>query len=190
MPPKAKYTKEEIIERAMALVREEGYKGLTARSLAKAMGTSACPIFTLFHGMEEVQACVFERATALYDGYIQAAMTGGEYPPYKASGMAYIRFAREEKELFKLLFMRDRTGENIEDGRESLRPILEVIRANLGGSEEEAYAFHMQIWIYVHGIATMLATSYLEWSEEYISVALSDAYAGLKIRYLEKIAKR
>ena len=33
------------------------------------------------------------------------------YPPYKAMGMGYIRFAAEERELFRLLFMRDRSGE-------------------------------------------------------------------------------
>ena len=54
-------------------------------------------------------------------------MTDGKYPPYKASGIAYIQFAKEEKELFKLLFMRDRTGEKIEENREEIRPMLNLI---------------------------------------------------------------
>ena len=45
-------------------------------------------------------------------------MSAGQYPPYKASGMAYIRFAREQRELFKLLFMRDRTNEEKAAGEE------------------------------------------------------------------------
>ena len=110
-------------------------------------------------------------------------MAEGKYPPYKASGMAYIRFAKEEKELFKLLFMRGRSGERVGENKEEIRPLLEIIRQNLGLSEEDAYFFHLEMWIYVHGIATMLATSYLELDEEFISRVMTDGYEGMKARY-------
>ena len=110
-------------------------------------------------------------------------MAEGKYPPYKASGMAYIRFAKEEKELFKLLFMRDRSGERVGENKEEIRPLLKLIRQNLGLSEEDAYFFHLEMWIYVHGIATMLATSYLELDEEFISRVITDGYEGMKARY-------
>lgn len=110
-------------------------------------------------------------------------MADDKYPPYKASGIAYIQFAKEEKELFKLLFMRDRTGEMIEENREDIRPMLDIIMKNLGISEDEAYIFHMELWLYVHGIATMIATNYLEWDIGFIEKALTDAYEGLKYRY-------
>lgn len=112
-------------------------------------------------------------------------MKSGKYPPYKASGMAYIRFAKEEKELFKLLFMRDRTHENIGDDKEELEPLLKLVQQKLGLNEEAAYLFHLEMWLYVHGIATMVATSYLEWNEEFISRALTDGYEGLKDRYVK-----
>ena len=110
-------------------------------------------------------------------------MTDNKYPPYKASGIAYIQFAKEEKELFKLLFMRDRTGEKLEENREELRPILTIIMNNLKINEDDAFLFHMEAWIYAHGIATMVATSYLDWDIEFINKALTDAYEGLKYRY-------
>lgn len=97
--------------------------------------------------------------------------------------MAYIRFAKEEKELFKLLFMRDRSGERVGENKEEIRPLLKLIRQNLGLSEEDAYFFHLEMWIYVHGIATMLATSYLELDEEFISRVMTDGYEGMKARY-------
>ena len=97
--------------------------------------------------------------------------------------MAYIRFAKEEKELFKLLFMRDRSGERVGENKEEIRPLLEIIRQHLGLSEEDAYFFHLEMWIYVHGIATMLATSYLELDEEFISRVITDGYEGMKARY-------
>ena len=97
--------------------------------------------------------------------------------------MAYIRFAKEEKELFKLLFMRDRSHENT-DNKEENKQLLELIQQNLGINEEEAYLFHLEMWIYVHGMATMLATSYLELDEEFISRVLTDGYEGMKTQYI------
>ena len=116
-------------------------------------------------------------------------MEAGEYPTYKASGIAYIRFAKEEKELFKLLFMRDRSFEQISDGKSELKPLIEIIMKNTGLSEQEAYMLHLEMWVYVHGIATMIATSYLAWNWSTISQMLTDGYEGLKERYCGKEAK-
>ena len=185
MPPKFRFTREEIVAAALAVTRRSGISGLTARSLAAELGCSVKPIFGLFKSMEEVQQAVCTAANTLYQNALEQEMRSGSYPPYKASGMAYIRFAREEKELFKLLFMRDRSGEIISEDRESIRPLLELIEKNLGISENEAVQFHLEMWLYVHGIATMLATAYLNWDEEFISRALTDAYTGLQYCYRE-----
>ena len=183
MPPKFKFTKEQIIDSAVNVVRKNGSSGLTARSLAAELGSSAKPIFGLFQNMEEVQKEVIKAADKLYQSFLQKSMTDNKYPPYKASGIAYIQFAKEEKELFKLLFMRDRTGEKLEENREELRPILTIIMNNLKINEDDAFLCHMEAWIYAHGIATMVATSYLDWDIEFINKALTDAYEGLKYRY-------
>lgn len=185
MPPKAKFTREQIIAAALAIVRAQGIAALTARALAEELGCSVKPIFGLFQSMEEVHGEVLRAAYQLYQSFLRTDMASGRYPPYKASGMAYIRFAREEKELFRLLFMRDRSRESIGEDREEVRPLLELIEQNLGLSEDEAYFFHMEMWIYVHGIATMAATSYLCWEDAMISQVLTDAYVGMKYRYTE-----
>ena len=186
MPPKAKFTKEEVIAQALSIVRQEGMQALTARSLGAGLGSSARPIFTLFHSMEEVQQGVLEAANSIYQAYLQQDMASGRYPPYKASGMGYIRFAREEAQLFKLLFMRDRSLETIQDDGQELKPLIELIQKDTGLNQEEAYRFHLEMWIYVHGIATMIATSFLDWDMDYVSQLLTDAYIGLKYRYSEE----
>lgn len=183
MPPKFKFTRQEIISNAVDITREKGIDALTARELASKLGSSPKPIFGLFENMQEVRKEVINSANNLYQSYIQNGMADSKYPPYKASGIAYIRFAKEEKELFKLLFMRDRTDENIEENREEIRPILDIIMKNIGLSEDEAYYFHIELWIYVHGIATMIATNYLQWDISFIENALTDTYEGLKHRY-------
>lgn len=185
MPPKFKFTRDEITNAALNVTRKNGIFGLTARALAAELGCSVKPIFGLFKNMEEVGQEVFIASDLLYQNYLREDMAKGKYSPYKASGMAYIRFAKEERELFKLLFMRDRSREKIEENKEEIRPLMQLIQQNLGISEDEAYLFHLEMWLYVHGIATMIATSYLDWDDEFISRVLTDAYMGLKYRYTE-----
>ena len=105
MPPKFKFTREEIIQAALDLTRESGIAAVTARGLGAKLGSSVKPIFSLFENMEEVQNEVLKAAEKLSQARIRETMESGQYPPYKASGIAYICFAREEKELFKLLYM-------------------------------------------------------------------------------------
>lgn len=185
MPPKCRFTREEIIQVALDLTAEKGVGALTARGLAQRLGSSAKPIFGLFANMEEVQQEVVKAANLRYQEYLRQDMSAGRYPPYKASGMAYIRFAREQKELFKLLFMRDRTHEEKVAGDE-LEALLGLIQKSMGLNRDDAYRFHLEMWIYVHGIATMIATAYLEWDMDFISAALTDAYQGLRLRFLPK----
>ena len=180
---RAEITKEEIVDTALNLVREAGEQALNARSIAAKLRCSTQPVFSNFETMEDLHNAVKETAYAEYQSYLKTEMEAGKYPPYKASGMAYIRFAREEKELFKLLFMCDRSNETPEDDRESLRPLLELLQKNLGLSEDEAYLFHMETWICAHGMATMLATSFVDWDEAFISKVLTDTYEGIKRSY-------
>ena len=182
MPPKFKFTREEITSAALNLTRKAGPDGLTARALAEELGCSVKPIFGLFKNMEEVQGAVLSAAQDLYQSYLAEDMAAGKYPPYKASGMGYVRFAREETELFKLLFMCDRKGKPPEPGRE-LDVIIPLIMNNTGLSRERAELFHLELWIFVHGIASMIATSYLDWEMETVSEVLTDAYLGLKERF-------
>lgn len=186
MPRKFRFTREEIIAAALDLTRERGSAAVTARALGERLESSSKPIFSLFSSMEEVQQEVLKAADAQYQRAIQEALASRQDPPYKASGMAYIRFAREQKELFKLLFMRDRTNEPIDADTKDIRPILDLLQHKLGLTEKEAYRFHLEMWLYVHGIATMIATGYLDWDMEWVSQALTDEFIGLKYRYTHR----
>ena len=80
--------------------------------------------------------------------------------------------------------MRDRTQEIIPP-LEILKPIADIIVKNTGLSEEKAYLLHLEMWICVHGIATMVATDYLPWDEATVSGMLTDVYQGVKDRFLK-----
>lgn len=183
MPPRCKFTREEIIHAAMEITREEGIAAVTARAVGTKLNSSSKVIFGLFQSMEELQGEVMKEAKNLYQSFLEKDMAEGQYPTYKASGMAYIRFAKEENALFKLLFMRDRSGEVIRENDQEIRPLLELIQKNTGLSAQDASLLHLEMWVFVHGIATMIATGYLTWDWEFISRMLTDCYEGIRRRY-------
>lgn len=183
MPPKTKFTREEVVSAALDIVRESGMTKLTARSLAARLGSSAKPVFGLFENMHEVQEEVMLAANAEYQRFLADEMMRNAYLPYKASGMAYIAFARHERELFRLLFMRDRSEELPQPKDESLDIIIALICKSTGLNEEDARLFHLEMWVFVHGIASMIVTNYLDWDEKMVSNVLTDAYQGLKSRW-------
>ena len=184
MPPKVRITKEDIVNVAIGLVRDNGVNSLNARAVAAALGCSTQPVFSNFATMKELQ---LEVRRVLYRHYLDFLMQetkNEELPKYKAFGMAYIRFAKEEREFFKLLFMCDRTGEDLsptEDFEESAKIIM---NAN-GVSIETARFMHLEMWAFVHGIAVMIATSFLTLDTSLISRMLTDAYKGICLRYTE-----
>ncbi len=177
------FTKEEILRSAVDLTREKGFSAVSARSLANRLNTSSKPIFSHFENMQAVQDAIVKAAGELYQNYLREDMASGKYPPYKASGMAYIRFAKEEKELFKLLFMQDRTDEEKAKVMPETDLLVELICTQVNINKEKAKLFYLEMWAYVHGIAVMCATNFYDWSEELCSQTLTDMYSGLKYKY-------
>lgn len=177
------FTKDEILKAALDLTRENGIAAVSARSLGEKLGTSSRPIFSYFENMAGVQNGIIEMALDMYRSYLKKDMSAGKYPPYKASGMAYIRFAREEKELFKLLFMCDRTGDDKGRLSDEANMLIELICKQVNISKEKALLFYLEMWAYVHGIATMIVTGFYDWNEALCSETLTDMYQGLKYKY-------
>ncbi|MBQ4569464.1 MAG: WHG domain-containing protein [Ruminococcus sp.] len=183
MPPKVKITKEDIINTALNIVRKKGVQALNARAVASVLGCSTQPVFSNFKTMEELSLAVADKADELCTQFIEQESASGKYPVYKASGMAYIRFAKEEKELFKLLYMRDRSKEIIPKDTKLGNQMTDIVQSNTGMDTEEAKLFHLEMWAYVHGIAAMFATGYLDLDWELVSRMLTDAYQGLRKQF-------
>ncbi len=183
MPPKIKVTKEEIINAAVDIVRNSGAQTINARTIAAALNCSTQPIFSNFETMDELRLAVAAKADALCQEYMQKEIESGKFPHYKASGMAYIRFAKAEKELFKLLYMRDRTNEVIPESNELNDKMESIVQENTGLNKTDAKIFHLEMWAYIHGIASMLATGFIDIDFELISRMLTDVYQGMRKQY-------
>ena len=187
MPRKTVIFRKDIIKAAVELVRSEGHEALNARALAKALGCSTQPIFSNFSSMDDVLGCVLVAALDVYNDFVRKEFErDSDYPPYKKNGMAYIRFAIGEKNLFKLLFMRDRTNDPDPVEKSTFTDVLPLIMKATGLSEDQAALFHLEMWTCVHGIAVMAATSYYKWDENLASRAMTDTYQGLLRRFREQ----
>ena len=187
MAPKIKVTAEQLRAAGLNIVRQGGPQALNARAVAARLGCSTQPVFSNYATMEDLQRDVLAGAQDLFQARLARAVgQAGSTPPYKAIGMAYIAFAKEEPALFRWLFMRSRQGEQIPDGREENAGIIRLIMDKTGLDEDAAWLFHMEMWIFVHGLGAMLATGYADWPQALVSDMLTDMFQGLLARFRQK----
>lgn len=182
MPPKAKFTKEEIIEAGLSIIRTYGMENLTARFLSKQLNSSACPIFTVFKNMEEVQIEVKNAAKNVYGEYIKEGLK--QTPAFKGVGMQYILFAIKEPKLFQLLFM---TEQNEKPQVNTVLPIIDdnyqdilaSVQNEYNLSKENSERLYQHLWIYTHGIAALCATNTCVFTLEEIGKMISEIFKSL-----------
>ena len=182
MPPKAKFTKQQIADAALQIVRDDGIEHLTSRNLGKKLGSSACPIFTVFANMEEVEAAMLESAKAVYKGYVEEGLA--QEIPFRGVGEQYVRFAVNEPKLFQLLFM---NGTKELPSLESVLPkldesyetILRSVMTCASIHRETALKLYRHLWIYTHGIACLCATKTCQFSEQEIRNLMTEIYQSL-----------
>lgn len=182
MPPKPKFTKEEIVEAALDLVSKKGMSALTARDLGAQLGSSARPIFTVFQSMEEVQEEVRAAAIKRFESYVKK--TEHYTPIFKQIGMQMILFAKEEPLLYQLGFMTNNHDiSSFDDIYERLGDVayqcIEVIQRDYDLSEQEAQILFEHVWIHTFGIGALCATGMCSFSEEQIIEMLGQDFIAM-----------
>lgn len=182
MPPKAKFTKEEITEVALNLAAEKGLHSLTARELGAALGSSTRPIFTAFKNMEEVLLEVRKAALAKFEVYARRAM---EFTPvYKELGVQMILFAAEQPKLYRLLFMSEKPeAQTFDDVFVNLGDMatlsVEVIQRDYELSYENAKLLFKHNWIHTYAIGALFATGVCRFSTSEIQDMLSREFVAM-----------
>lgn len=183
MATREKINKQAILLAALELVRNGGDEALNARSLAKALGCSTQPVFRNFESMEALRTAVLEVIHRDYLRFCEDWAASFDGPAYKASGMAYIAYSRQEPRLFRALFMRSRDDQHAGPEQADWEPTLAAVQKHTGMSHGAAELFHLEMWAVVHGIAVMQATGYLNLDEPTVSRMLTDAYQGIRTRW-------
>ena len=177
---KEKFGREEILRAAAEVVRERGEESLTARAVAEKLAASTQPVYSCFGGMEELRASLVEEAKRQYHVRIEACLSTAKVR-YAAYGMGFVRFAAEEKGLFRLLFLRDSPAEPFRD------PFFEEIVAEMVKSyrmdEARARRFHADMSVFSYGLAVLVYTGNLPHDEAAIAEAYNREFYALYAYY-------
>lgn len=174
MLPSVKFTKEEIVNAALQVVREKGTTALTTRQIAAVLGVSTRPIFTYFQNMQQVQEAVRQAAQALYHSYIKKGLE--QVHPFIGLGEQYIRFATQEPELYRLLFLPLAPGsENkaMEEMERTQNLVLDFLQQIYQLDEAAAKRFFRDVWLVAHSLAALIVTNCCPYSPEEIRQILT-----------------
>ena len=176
MPPRPKFTRDELIKGALELAREGGLDAIVARNLGNKMSTAPSTIFTHFSSVEEIRQAVIEAAREIYNGYVEEGLN--LVPPMKGFAVQYIRFAMEEPNLYSILFMNRREDFKYVDfiiNEGHYEKVIMAAQKDFSLSREQAEFVYHNMWAYAHGIAVMSATGVCKFLPEEISQMLGMA---------------
>ncbi len=180
MPPKAKITREMIVETAFEIVRKEGADKVTARSISEHLSCSTQPVLYYFSTVEDIKKAVYKKADEYHTAYLMDMEMTCENPML-AIGMNYIRFAIEERNLFRFLFQSNEFSEiSMLDllETEELLPMLVMLQSELDISMQAAKEVFSTLFIFSHGYASLYANNTMIYNEQDVIKALNKIFDG------------
>jgi len=165
MPPKAKITKDMILNIVLDITRETGFETVNARSIASKLQCSTRPIFTCYENMDELKKDFLDFAYEYYEQYVTNYNNSVSISPYLILPLSYIEFAQKETHLFKLLFVNDMDLE-MTDAKDFYKEIdnekkAKLFSENIGIEFEQSKTIFFDLFLYTHGIAVLTATKKL-----------------------------
>lgn len=190
MPPTVRFTRDAVLHAACQLMRREGMEALNARAIAKELGGSTQPIFRLFTNMEDLHRELILYVARQFQAHAEADMAQSD-SPYIQLCTTYLLYGRDEPELFKLLFMRDRVSEGQYSDQTNFDLVFNIIKKQTPLDDETALRFFERTWLFVHGLAVCIATKYIPCQDErYLISMVKEAYnAAVKMMNLEGVLK-
>lgn len=192
MPPKSKFTKEEIITAALEITSQDGISYVTARAIGIKLNSSPRPIFTVFKSMDEVIQEVKKSARSLYNTYVKEGLK--EEISFRGVGRQYIKFSVEQAKLFQLLFMSEQpegtTLNSLPLFDDNYDNIILSITKQYGLHNDDALTLYKHLWVYTHGIASMCATKTLVFSVDEMNKMITEVFIGLLAKIKSDISQR
>ncbi|MBO4902027.1 MAG: TetR/AcrR family transcriptional regulator [Lachnospiraceae bacterium] len=184
MPPRERVSKEQVLNTAFRMTRENGFEEVTARKLAEQLNSSTQPIFRAYANMDMLKKDLFFKSAEYFSDYMLSKKTGSQ-PVYLSMGMAYIDLAQRERHLFKLIASIDDYG--TEDIREFLQGENSELPEKLPDTGEmdgkgKRELFRM-IWMFTHGVATLVTAKRVNMTDKEIKKLLMKAYEGFLDTY-------
>jgi len=187
MPPKAKITKEMVINAAFEVTRSGGAENVNARTVSQKLGCSTQPVMYHFAKIEDMKRAVYERASRFHTEYLMNVDPEGD--EMLGIGLNYVRFAVEEPNLFRFLFQSGFALENslleMVDS-EDVKPILSAMGGAMGLDAGRTREVFITLAMFVHGYASITANNSLEYDEAELASRLEQVYRGSILAMEEK----
>ncbi len=189
MPPKAKITRDMIIEAGIELVKAEGAENINARTVAKKLGCSTQPVMYHFKTIEALRMAIYARMDALHSEYLM------HIPPKSEGitlgiGLNYVRFAAEEPNSFRFLFQSGLIKEHsiIEMiDSDEIMPILAALQEETQMGLEQTKIVFQTICLFVHGYASMIANNSLVFDEKLVTLQIDRTFRGAILALREEM---
>lgn len=174
-----KISKGDIIDAAVDVLREGGAAAINARSVAKKLGCSTQPIYLSFQNMDDLKAAMTQRAIALHTQHVWDSNSDTQYSCY---GMGFVKFAAEEKYLFRWLYL---DGEQLGPHKDDvlLPEIIAAIVNEYGYTEEVARKLHQDMIYYSYGMAILANTGHLNLTDSELRAAFRREFTALAAYY-------
>lgn len=209
MPPKARITKEMVVDAAIEVIRENGHENLNARTIAERLGCSTQPVLYSFKTVDEIREAAYQVADEYHTAFIMslddaseagidnagegaqgsmqedagegAGESAGE-DALLALGLNYVRFGHEEKNLFRFLFQTNKFGGMDVEGLlndPNLSGVVGVIAEGLGCDETAAHEMFLTFFAIAHGLASLLANNAMDYNEAQVANMLGTVFDGM-----------
>lgn len=177
MPPKKRIFKEDILEASIRVIRKQSASALTVRNIASELQSSTQPIYSEFENLDCLKKELYKYAS---EKYLRFRFTN-----YKELAIAFLTFAKKEKELFKFLYLRRRdSGEKLPDDI-NYTITVELLSKNLEMDPQRAKDMHHWMQYYCYTMGVMIATDYRDLTAEEISRELTELYSIMLRHYKE-----
>lgn len=174
MPPKKIVTREQILDAAMEITRNSGIDAVTARSIAAALGVSTHPIFTYFDTINSIKDDVLVSARVLYHEYILQGLD--EKIPFLGVGHQFLILAKNEPELFKMLFFKttpDGKKHAYDEFEFTLALVVESVMKIYNVDKHTAECYYRNLWLMSLSFATLIVTGNCTYTDEEMLLILT-----------------
>ena len=183
MPTNVRITKDMILDTAFDIARSGGLEDVSNREIASRLGCSIRPIYYQFKNTDELKGELYAKIEKYFYTYLMDNMRD-DIPPYKQVGINYIRFAREESHLFRILFMSETNllpmGFITKD-EDDFSKLAKFIKFSTKLSDDDIKTFHVRMWLFAHGIASLVASNTVVFSDTQIEKLLSYEFQALML---------
>lgn len=179
-----KVSKQKILEASIDVIKKYGYEKLSVRNIAKQLGCSTQPIYSEFGDKQKLEKAVYQEAQKHHKKYAEQFAKNMDVMPYMAVGMGFVKFAKQEKQLFRFLYMQNKWS--AENESFDYAKIIEKIKTTHNLSSKKAMALHGDMTIYAYGLAVLENLGITNFSDEEISERFEAEFSALKTNLIKK----